>query len=376
MKNAAPWALRVLVTLLAVVAAVAQVAYLDALAWHRLGLAPPMSAQMRPPFLTLMTAHAVVSIVSGGLAVALALREGPREGAARGLGLALGAWSYLTAYSGVTLLLRNPGGARDLFDAHFLVVEIAGLVGLIRFTSLFPVPLSETSLEPPPTLPAALRPVHSATVWLLRPAAPWIVGGLVLVGVWLRSWARDAPIGDASLDPVMDVVRFAAAGVVVLNLRRSWGRAAAEGAERLAWLLVALAFLIGTLLVFIGANVLVAVAEWPEPALPWRPLLLDLGLVGFLIGMAMAVLYDGSLEPTGTVRRIASLSTMAALGLFLAAALEALFSGSVLAGFSLRTGVGTIIAFVIVLSTHRGLMRTLERGFSMLPTPDFVQRPV
>jgi len=171
-------------------------------------------------------------------------------------------------------------------------------------------------------------------------------------------------------------VRFAAAGVVVLNLRRSWGRAAAEGAERLAWLLVALAFLIGTLLVFIGANVLVAVAEWPEPALPWRPLLLDLGLVGFLIGMAMAVLYDGSLEPTGTVRRIASLSTMAALGLFLAAALEALFSGSVLAGFSLRTGVGTIIAFVIVLSTHRGLMRTLERGFSMLPTPDFVQRPV
>jgi hypothetical protein len=376
MKNAAPWALRVLVTLLAVVAAVAQVAYLDALSWHRLGLAPPMSAQMRPPFLTLMTAHALVSILSGGLAVALALREGPREAAARGLGLALGAWSYLTAYSGVTLLLRTPGGARAFIDAHFLVVEILGLIGLVRFTSLFPVPLGETSREPHPTLPAPLRPLHAATVWLLRPTAPWIAGGSVLVGVWLLSWVRGAPIGDAGLDPVMDVVRFLAAGVVVLNLRRSWGRAAGEGTRRLGWLLVALAFLIGTLVIFIGANVLVAVAEWPEPALPWRPLLLDLGLVGFLVGMAMAVLYDGRIEPERAVRRIASSSAIAALGFFLAAALEALFSGGVLAGFSLRTGVGTLMAFVIVLSTHRGLARTLERGFALLPTPGFVQRPV
>jgi preprotein translocase subunit SecD len=92
--------------------------------------------------------------------------------------------------------------------------------------------------------------------------------------------------------------------------------------------------------------------------------------------MAMAVLYDGRIEPERAVRRIASSSAIAALGFFLAAALEALFSGGVLAGFSLRTGVGTLMAFVIVLSTHRGLARTLERGFALLPTPGFVHRPV
>ena len=376
MKNAAPTVLRAFVTLLALVAAVSQVAYLDALAWHRLGLAPPMGAQMRPPFLTLMTAHAAISVVCGVLAVVLVLREGPRERAARGLGLALGAWSYLTAYSGVTLLLRDPGGERMLFDGHFLAIEMAGLVGLIRFTALFPRPQTDEPLVPPPGLPPLLRPVHGASVWMLRPAAPWIVGGLVLLGLWLLMRATGAPIGDAGLHPLMDVVRFAAAGLVVLNLRRSWGRATGGEAHRLLWLLAALTFLVGTLLVFIGANVLVAVAEWPEPVLPWRPLLLDVGLLGFLVGLAAAVLYEGEIDPVRTVRRIASLSTVATLGLFLAAGLEALFSGSVVAGFALRTGVGTIIAFAVVLSTHRGLLRAIERAFSMVPTPGFAHRVV
>ena len=373
MKNAVPTVLRAFVTLLALIAAVSQVAYLDALAWHRLGLAPPVGAQMRPPFLTLMTAHAVISVVCGVLAVVLVLREGPRERAARKLGLALGAWSYLTAYSGVTLLLRDPGGERMLFDAHFLAIEVAGLVGLIRFTALFPRPLTDGPLPAPATLPRALHPVHVATVWMLRPAAPWIVGGVVLVGLWLLMWMGGEPIGDAGLHPLMDLVRFAGAGLIVLNLRRSWGRATGEEADRLVWLLASLAFLIGTLLVFIGANVLVAVAGWPEPVLPWRPLLLDLGLLGFVVGLAAAVLYDGALDPLSTVRRIASFSTVAALALFLAAGLEALFSGSVVAGFALRTGVGTIIAFAIVLSTHRGLVRAIERTFSVIPTPGFAE---
>jgi hypothetical protein len=75
------------------------------------------------------------------------------------------------------------------------------------------------------------------------------------------------------------------------------------------------------------------------------------------------------------VRRVGSFATVATLGLFLAAGLEALFSGTVLAGFSLRTGVGTIIAFAIVLSTSRGLIRALERSFSVLPTPGLARRP-
>ncbi len=368
MKSAPTMALRVLVTLLAVVATVAQVAYLDALSWHRLGLAPAMAAQMRPPFVTLMTAHALVSIACAAIAVTLVLHEGPHERAARGLGLAIGAWSYLTAYSGVTLLLRDPGGARATFDAHFLAVEVVGLVGLIRFTSLFPKPLVRESLPPPEALPVVLRPFHAWSVWMLRQSAPWIAGAVVLGGLWALSLARGRPIANAGLDPVMDLVRFSVAGLVVWNLRRAWSHASGEHRGRLTWLLAALVFLVGALLIVIGGNVLMAVAGWTEPILPWRPLLMDVGLVGFLVGLAMSVLYRGPVDPAQTTRRIASVTTVATLGLFLAAALEALLSETVLAGFALRTGVGTILAFAIVLALHRGLLRGVERTLSSLPT--------
>jgi len=362
-----PTALRVLVTLVAALATVAQVAYLDALSWHALGLAAPMTASMRPPFLMVMTAHAVVSVVAGVLAVALVLHEGTQEAAARGLGLALAAWSYLTAYSGATLLLRPDAGTwRSLFESHFLAVEILGLVGLLRFTALFPRPLADQSLELPATLPGWLRPFHAASVWLLRPMAPWL-GGLAIFGVLLAlTAARGLPLGDAGLSPGMDFVRFAAAGFVVVNLRRSWARAAPDDAERLAWLFVALAFVTGVLILLIGGNVLVAVTGWPEPEVAWRPLLVDIGVIGFLIAVSMSVLYRGAVPGLPTARRIGAVSTVGTLGLFLAAGLEALFSGGALAGSSLRTGVGTLLAFVIVVSTHRGLVRSVERVLAQL----------
>lgn len=369
MPSAAPTALRVLVTLLAVVATVSQVAYLDALSWHVLGLTTGMSAQMRPPFLTLMTAHAAVSVVAGALAILVVLHEGPRQAAARGLGLALGAWSYLTAYSGVTLMLRpDPGLWRSVFEGHFLAVEVVGLVGLLRFTSLFPRSLAEQSLEVPPTLPPVLRPFHTVSVWMLRPFAPWIVGILAVALLISLTAARGLGVGDAGLSPLMDVVRFAAAGLVVLNLRRSWGRATGEEAGRIAWLMVALALLTGALLLLVGGNVLMAVTGWPEPVVPWRPLLLDVGLVGFLVAVALGLLYGGAFDANQGAHRIGAVATVVTFGLFLAAFLEALFTGG-LAGFSLRTGVGTLIAFVIVVSTHRGLVRSLERTFAQLPGP-------
>jgi hypothetical protein len=305
MSSVAPNVLRVLVTLLAAVATVSQVAYLDALSWHVLGLAMAMSTPMSMALVAVMTGHAVVSFVAGVLAVVLVLHEGPRQAAARGLGVALGAWSYLTAYSGVTLLLRPDLVAwRSLFEGHFLVVEVIGLVGLLRFTALFPNPLASARLELPPTLPPAMKPLHAASVWILRPWAPWAAGAGVLLILWTLTSASGIPLGDAGLSPLMDLVRFIAAGLVVVNLRRSWGRADRADAGRMTWLLVALAFLTGSLLLLIGANVWMAVTGWPEPDV---------------------------------------------------------------AGFSLRAGVGTLLAFVVIVAMHRGMVRSLERLFAQMP---------
>jgi hypothetical protein len=314
-----------------------------------------------------MTGHAMVSVVTAVLAVALALHEGAAQKAARGLGMALGAWSYLTAYSGITLLLRPISPTlRSAFEAHFLAVEVVGLVGLVSFTALFPRPLVETPLAPPATLPGSLMPMHVASVWMLRPSAPWLVGVIVLVALWSLTASRGASLGDAGLSPLMDLVRFAAAGLVVLNLRRSWGHATREQAARLTWLLVALAFLTGVLLVLIGGNVLLAVTDWPEPDLAWRPLLVDVGLVGFLLCLAMSILYAGRLDAALAASRVSAIATVATLGLFLAAALEALFTEA-LQGLSLRTGVGTLLAFVLILAMHRGMLRSVEKLIVQMP---------
>jgi hypothetical protein len=367
MSSVAPNVVRVVVTLLAVVATVSQVAYLDALSWHLLGLAMAMSTRMSGALLAVMTGHAMVSFVAGILAVLLVLHEGPRQAASRGLGLALAAWSYLTAYSGVTLLLRpDPVAWRSLFEGHFLVVEILGLVGLLRFTALFPQPLADAPLELPATLPSALEPLHDASVWILKPWAPWVLGAGVLAVLWSLTASRGIPLGDAGLSPLMDLVRFVAAGLVVLNLRRSWGRADRADVGRMTWLLVALAFLTGALLLLIGGNVWIAVTGWPEPDVAWRPLLIDIGLVGFLVSLAMSVLYDGGLDAVIAASRIGAVATVVTLGLFLAAALEALFTGA-LAGFSLRAGVGTLLAFVVIVAMHRGMVRSLERLFAQMP---------
>jgi hypothetical protein len=370
MPSPGPTAQRVLVTLLAAVAVVAQVAYLDALTWHSLGWAAPigsMGTRMNGSLVAVMTGHALVSVVSAALAIVLVLHEGPAQKPARGLGMALGAWSYLTAYSGVTLLLRPTSPVlRSVFEAHFLAVEMIGLIGLVSFTALFPKPLLETPLEPPAALPPSLKPLHATSVWMLRPWAPWLAGGVVLLLLWSLVASRGASLGDAGLSPLMDVVRFAAAGLVVINLRRSWSRANREQAARMTWLLVALAFLTGVLLVLIGGNVLLAVTDWPEPGVAWRPLLIDVGLIGFLISMTMSILYAGRLDAALAASRIGAIATVGTLGLFLAAALEALFTEA-LQGLSLRTGVGTLLAFVLVVAMHRGMLRSVEKVLVQMP---------
>ena len=125
-----------------------QVAHLDALSGVSLGLAGTLVGNPTPSFLTLVAADAVVSVSSGVLAIALVFRGDPNRGA-RGLAVTLAAWSYLLAYSGIVVLLRpDPGALRTIFQAHFPLVELLGLAGMIRFTSIFPHKLTKRNSPP------------------------------------------------------------------------------------------------------------------------------------------------------------------------------------------------------------------------------------
>lgn len=360
-------AVRIWVILLAVAGMAGQVAYLDALWWHSLGLTAAVAREVSPSTVTLLSAHALVSFVCSVLAILLVLHERHRAAAGRALGTAFAAWSYLMAYSGVTMLYRPavPGTARDIFEAHFLAVEVLGLVGLLSYTSVFPRKLADEELQPSPTLPAPLLPFHHAAVYLRRPAAPARAGVAVLLLLWGGILATGGELSDAGLSRGMDAVRFLAAGAVVMHLRRAWGCATEGDRDGLTWLLAALSVMLGSLLLLIGSNVLVAVTGFPDPHVAWRPILLDAGMIGFLLTLAFSVLAPGGADPLRHTRRIASTCAVITAGLFLAAGLEALFTSGVLGAYTLRGGVGTAIAFSVILSTYRGLAGLVAR---LVPT--------
>jgi hypothetical protein len=346
-------AVRALVALLVGVAVSAQVAHVDAVSLRGLDAGRALARDVTPAFLTLLTADAVVTVVAAVLAIALAFRRGAAFGA-RGLAVALAAWSYLLAYAGVVRLFRPAadGVWTVLFDTHFPVVETLGLAGIVSFTASFPRRLAASDLADRKTLPVGLHWLQSLRIAMLRPAGPWVAAAVVVAFVLALTRLLGRPLQDAGLSPAMDVVRFSAVAAVVLNLRRAWVLAEQAGRRRMLWITVGLGLLFGAIVVLIGGNVLIAVTRWPGPAFAWRPVLLDLGLVGLLWGLAMSVFYGGTLDSATIVRGVAALAASASLALFVATGLEVLFSGTLVTGVSLPAGLGSLLALGVAISLH------------------------
>ncbi len=358
-----PTFVRIMVILLAVAGTAGHLAYLDALWWHSLGLTATVARDVSATTIAPLVAHAIVSFACSVFGVLLVLSNHRRHEAARALGLAYGAWSYLMAYSGVTMLFRPPapGLEREIFEAHFLLIEVVGLVGLLRFTSVFPRALTREELLPTETLPPILLPFHNASVFMRRSWAPLAAGAVVLAVLWGWTASAGRPLSDAGLSRTMDVVRFCAAGLLVINIRSAWSSATEGDRDALTWLLVGFVLLLGSLSLLVGGNVLVAVTGFPEPDVAWRPILLDVGLVGFLWALSTSVLSRGGLDPAQALRSAATVASAITIGLFLAAGFEALFTGGIVSGFYFRRGVGTALSFAVMLSTYGTLQVVVSR---------------
>jgi len=160
-------------------------------------------------------------------------------------------------------------------------------------------------------------------------------------------------MADAALSPVMDIIRFLAIGLVVLNLRFSWRDSDAAMRDSMWWLVVGFALLIGLLVLLVIGNILLSAAEWPEPPFPWRPMVLDLGIVGFLWGLSMAVFYAGPMKGAVVLRQSLSVIGVVSLGILLATGLEVLISGSLVAQVALPPGLGAITSILVVGTTSR-----------------------
>ena len=172
-------------------------------------------------------------------------------------------------------------------------------------------------------------------------------------------------IADAGLNPLMDLMRFLAVGVVVVNLRRSWLGAPAEERAKMWWILVGLALLMAAIALLIGGNIFLSATGWSEPTVAWRPILLDLGLAGLLWGLWMAVFYSGAADSAAAARRVVALTALALTGI--ATGLEVLLSSALVARMSLPRGLGTAVAVVVMIVGYSRGLAYDERGLEQIP---------
>lgn len=360
---------RTLAVALAALALVGQVAYMDALHWNSLGIRRLAQGSLHPALLSSVVTSAVVTTVAVAAALTLVFRRDSERGS-HALGLSLATWAYLLSYSGITVLLApDPSSSvRLVYEAHFLFVEALGLAALLRFTALFPTPLTPATTLDPDELPVGLRSAQRVRRLFLTPGGPWVAGvvaPLLLLGLTV---ALGRPVQDAALLLPTDLLRLAALAVVVVNMRGAFVAADLEGRRAMFWLVVGFALLMGAVGALLGGNVLSAVTGWEIPRFNWRPAVLDLGVIGLIWGASMGVFYRGRLRPGLVARRTGVLAGALTVGLFLAAGLESLVAGVVATRITLPAGIGTLVAGVamtlLYMRTHRPIESMLYHAWS------------
>lgn len=363
-----PSLVRTLVTALASLAAAGQLAYLGALVGNAGGAAPPSWAGVSATVATTVVAHAILALGSAAWALRVVFAPAEREPAASRLALAIGAWSYLLSYPGIVLLLRpEPGLARSVFEGHFLLVETIGLAGLIRFTAIFSGPDGPAGHggaaagSPFARIPRALRRFAE------RPVAVW-VAALAIPGLLLTTeGVRGRPLADAGLHPAMDVVRVTAATAVVLGLHHAWAHRASSARRPLAWLLTALAVLVTSVLLVIGGNILLSATSWRDPAVAWRPVVLDLGVLGFVSCLAASALAGGRVDPAAVARRVATGATLGLAALFTATVLEVLLASGIFGPVAFPPGAGALLGVLAIAASAAPMGRWARRVLDRLP---------
>ncbi len=355
---------RSLVTVLAVVIVVAQL--------MAMGPAETALGRVQPTSVSVVGMGALDSVLAALGALALVWGTNGRRGA-HALAVCLAAWGYVMAYSAVVALLQPSadGLARTLFEAHFPLVEALGLAGAIRFSALFPSRVLPADTAPPESVPLGLRSLQRLRRAVLGPVAPWVAAVLSVVLLLTVNRVTGGILQEAPLNPFAATIRFAAFTAVVLNLRISWIRVRGADREQMLWAMVGLTLLLGCLGILIGGNVLLAVTGWRIPLVNWRPVVLDLSLLGLLWGTVMGVLYGGALTPARIGRTVVLLSCAVTSALFLAAGLEALFSDVLMARLALPPGLGTALAVALTalaFTRARGSMEApLDHLWSVEP---------
>ena len=263
------------------------------------------------------------------------------------------------------------------------VLAIGGLLlasgAFIRFSTLFPVPLSPEDLPPARRTP----PFRRLRVSFFSPAVVWGLVVLLLLFQWglgqlfeglvpAAAEGEEAPLQGAALLILLGqvaIIGFAplvAIGLGIRNLASGYGLASRADRKRVLWLVAGVSAAGWMILGSVSGFFLAVVLGLPN----WIPvglmILLVLAPTVLVVTCAIALFYAGSVDPGLVLKRSTVFGALGATGILLFAGLEEVLSEWVGSRMGLPGAVGSLLAGSLAAGLMIPLRKTVGRAASRI----------
>lgn len=253
-----------------------------------------------------------------------------------------------------------------------LAAFVLCVMSFVRFTALFPRPLTADRL--PPARLGWLRRIRETTlravpvwgaavvIWTVIRVVPELIG---------RSLDPDAMAAGGAMVLVRAnlllmligyvVVPLAAAVVGIMNLRTSYRLADAGERRRMTWVMVGFSAATWLILAAAGVGVVAGAFDIPERVALAIPVLFGLAPLLVVLGSVVGVLYGGAIDPALALQRSTVYGVLAALAVVAFAGLENGLSALIEQRLGLPGFTGSVVAGAIVALALIPVRRPLKR---------------
>jgi hypothetical protein len=270
----------------------------------------------------------------------------------------------------VTANLSAEGWSATLAVAGLLLATGA----LVRFSTLFPAPLSPRQLPPPRRMPW-LRTIRAS---LFRPEVVWGVVALLLLLDWgsgelfrglipTPEEGESVPIQGAVIPfllgqiAVIAVPPLVGIGLGIRNLASGYHLASREDRRRVLWLVAGISAAGWMVLGSVLGLPLAVILHLPDWVVDVLLALLVLAPTVLVVTSAIAIFYAGSVDPGLVLRRSTVYGALGALGILLFAGLEDVLSDWVASRIGLPGIVGSLLAGSVAAGVMIPLKKSVDR---------------
>jgi hypothetical protein len=253
-----------------------------------------------------------------------------------------------------------------------LAAFLLGVAAFLRFTALFPRPLTGQRLRTPRF--RGLRRIREAT---FRAVPVWGTAVVLYVGIRyvpdvVIRFLGPAPFDESAVRTLVRtnltlmgigyvVIPTIALAVGVANLWSSYRLADPEERRRMTWVTVGFSTATWLMVAAAGAGIVVGTFDLPERIAIAVPVLFGVAPLLVVVGAAIGVLYGGAIDPRLTLQRSTVYGALAAVAVVAFAALENALSSLIEVRLGLPGFAGSAVAGGIVAALLIPVRRPLQR---------------